>query len=59
MALLRLERVAEIICQHYSKEALPYVCMEVPVFQFVPIATCSVAGHHWKEPATICLTLTL
>lgn len=46
MALLRLERVAEIVCHHYSKEVLPYVCMGVPVFQFVSIATSSVAGHH-------------
>ena len=32
-----------------SKEVFSHVQMELPVFQFVPIAPCPVAGHHLKE----------
>jgi len=28
------------------EEVLPHVQLELPVLQFVPIASCPVAGHH-------------
>ena len=28
------------------EEVLPHIQMELPVLQFVPIASCPVAGHH-------------
>ena len=31
------------------EEVLPRVQLELPLLQFVPIAPCPVAGHHWKE----------
>lgn len=33
--------------------------MELPVLQFVPIAPCSVSGHHWKKSGPIQLTPSL
>ncbi|GAB0203044.1 sperm flagellar protein 2 [Grus japonensis] len=33
--------------------------MELPVFQFVPVASCPVTGHHWKESGPILKTSTL
>jgi len=30
----------------HSEETFPDVQMEPPVFQFVPIASCPVTGHH-------------
>ena len=30
----------------HSKETLPHVYSDLPVFRFVPIAPCSVMGHH-------------
>ena len=41
------------------EEVLPHVQMELPVLQFVPIAPCPVAEHHWKELGPILLTPTL
>jgi len=41
------------------EEILPHVQMELPMLQFVPIAPCPVAGHHWKESGPILLTPTL
>ena len=41
------------------EEVLPPVQTELPVPQFVPIAPCPVAGHHWKEPGPVLLTRTL
>jgi len=41
------------------KEVPPHVQMELPVPQFVPIASCPVTGHHRKEFGPILLTLTL
>jgi len=38
------------------EEVLPHVHTELPVPQFVPIAPCPVAGHHWKESGPIFLT---
>ena len=35
-----------VLCQPQSKEVLPHVQMEPPVFQFVPIAPGPVTGHH-------------
>jgi len=37
------------LCYPQSEEVLPHVQTELPVVQFVPIAPCPVAGHHWKE----------
>jgi len=42
-----------------SKEVLPRVQMELLTLQFVPIAPCPVAGHHWKESGPILLTPSL
>ena len=41
------------------EEVLPHVQTELPVLQFVPIAPCPVAGHHWKESGPILLTPTM
>jgi len=41
------------------EEVLPHVQMELPILQFMPIAPCPVAGHHWKESGPILLTPTL
>ena len=41
------------------EEVLPPVQLELPLLQFVPIAPCPVAGHHWKELGPILLTPTL
>lgn len=36
--------------------SLPYVQMEPPVFQSVPVAFSPDTGHHWKESGSVCLT---
>ena len=41
------------------EEVLPHIQTELPLLQFVPIAPCPVAGHHWKESGPILLTPTL
>ena len=41
------------------EEVLPHVQLELPLLQFVPVAPCPVAGHHWKESGPILLTPTL
>ena len=41
------------------EEVLPWVQLELPLLQFVPIAPCPVAGHHWKESGPVLLTPTL
>ena len=41
------------------EEVLPPVQLELPLLQFVPLAPCPVAGHHWKELGPILLTPTL
>jgi len=41
------------------KKFFPHVQMELPVFQFVPIASCPVMGRCWKEPGPIHLTAAL
>jgi len=41
------------------EEVLPPVQMELPLLQFVPVAPCPVAGHHWKESGPVILTPTL
>ena len=38
-----------------SEEVLPHVQVELPLLQFVPVAPCPVAGHHWKESGPILL----
>ena len=47
------------LCHPQREEVLPHVQMELPVLQFVPIAPCPVAGHHWKELGPILLTPTV
>ena len=42
-----------------GEEVLPRVQLELPLLQFVPIAPCPVAGHHWKESGPVLLTPTL
>jgi len=41
------------------EEVLPHVQTELPMLQFVPVTSCPVAGHHWKEFGPILLTPTL
>jgi len=41
------------------EEVLPHLQLELPVLQFVPVAPCPVAGHHWKESGPILLTPTM
>ena len=41
------------------EEVLPHLQLELPMLQFVPVAPCPVAGHHWKELGPILLTPTL
>ena len=41
------------------EEVLPHVQVELPQLQFVPIAPCPIAGHHWKEFGPVLLTPTL
>jgi len=48
------------VLRHPQREAiLPHIQMELPVFQFVPIAPCPVAGHHREESGPILVTPTL
>jgi len=35
-----------VLCHSQDKEVLLCVQLELPVLQFVPIATCPVTGHH-------------
>jgi len=35
-----------VLCHPQRDEVLPYVQVEVPMLQFVPIAPCPVAGHY-------------
>jgi len=37
----------------------PDVQREPPMFQFVAMASCPVAGHHWKEPGSVTFTPSL
>lgn len=37
----------------------PYIQQEPPVFQFVTIVFCPVAGHHLKEPDSVIFTASL
>ena len=41
--------------QPQRKEVLPHVQTELPLLQFVPIASCPVTGHHWKESGQVAL----
>lgn len=38
-------------------EIFPYFHLEFPVFQFSPIASHPIAGHHWKESGPTLLIL--
>jgi len=48
-----------VLCHPQREEVLPHVQTELPVLQFVPVASCPVAGHHLKEFGPILLTPTL
>ena len=41
------------------EEVLPHAQLELPLLQFVPVAPCPVAAHHWKESGPVLLTPTL
>jgi len=47
------------VLHHPQREVLSHVQIELPKLQFVPVAPCPVAGHHWKELGPILLTPTL
>uniref|UniRef100_A0A8B9Q4U4 Transmembrane protein 19 n=1 Tax=Apteryx owenii TaxID=8824 RepID=A0A8B9Q4U4_APTOW len=42
-----------VLCHPHSKEVFHYVQLELPVFQFVPIASCPVTGPHPLYPLTL------
>jgi len=42
----RIHRLWPGLRHPQSKEVLPHVQTELPMIQFVPFATCPVAGHH-------------
>jgi len=44
--------------QPQREEVLPRLQLELPRLQFVPVAPCPVAGHHWKESGPVLLTPT-
>lgn len=44
------------LCHHQNKDVSPHVWMELPMFQFVPIAPDAVTQHHWRESGLILLT---
>jgi len=41
-----------VLSYPHSKKAFPSVQTEPLVFQFVPIVSCPVTGHHWVEPGS-------
>ena len=48
-----------VLCHPQREEVLPRLQLELPRLQFVPVAPCPVAGHHWKESGPVLLTTTL
>jgi len=48
-----------VLCHSHSQEVFPYVCVELPVFQYLPIVSHSNAAWHWEESAHIYWNLTL
>jgi len=47
------------VLHHPQSKEVPRVQLELPRLQFVPVAPCPVAGHHWKESGPVLLTPTL
>jgi len=47
------DKPLSVVSQPNSKKVFPDVQREPPVFQFMPIASCPVSGHHWKERGCI------
>ena len=47
------------IKKFFHQAVLPHVQLELPRLQFVPVAPCPVAGHHWKESGPVLLPPTL
>ena len=43
----------------HSEKVFPHVQEEPPVFHFVPIASCPVTGHLWKEAGSVFLSPSL
>jgi len=50
------EQPVSALCHFDSKQVLPGISMELPVFHFLPVALCSIAARHGKESAPINLT---
>ena len=48
-----------VLSHPQSEEIVPHVQTELPMLQFVPIASCPVTGHHWEGCGPILLTPTL
>lgn len=40
----------QLLCHPHSKKKFSLVCIELPEFQFLPIAPRPVAGYCWQEP---------
>lgn len=53
------EQPASELSNSHSKKVFLHVQTEPPVFLFVPVASCSVAEHHWEEYDSILLTFSL
>jgi len=43
----------------HSEKVFPDVQRQPPVFQFVPVASCLVTRHHWKESGSVLFALSL
>ena len=49
----------KVLSHLHSEKVSPDVQMELHLFQFVPIASSPVTGHHWKEPGSVLFTPSL
>lgn len=47
------------VLSYSHSKSCPYIQMELPLFQFLPFASCPVTGHHWKHPDSIFLAPSL
>lgn len=43
------EQPVSVLCHSYSKECFPHIQVDLPVFQFVPIALPTIIKFHWQS----------
>lgn len=43
------EQPVSVLCHSYSKECFPHIQVDLPVFQFVPIALPTIMKFHWQS----------